>query len=375
MKQHNKHQVLWTIVLLLFTFSEANAQKSFKDWPMGTDPATIGQYVANHYIASAFSPASAGGAQYITDAEACTWYGALQFAKATNNKGITDKLIARYEPFYAQSHSLVPPADHAERSVFGILPLELYIETNQSKYLDEGKTFADKQWQNPSSPTDEQQKAINASLSWQSRLWADDAYMIPVLQTQAFRATNDKSYIDRAATEMVYYLNTLQQPDGLFFHATDAPILWSRGNGWVAAGMTELLISLPKDSPDRPRIMDGYKKMMAALKKAQDKNYLWHQVLDDETSFAETSGSAMFTYAFIVGVKKGWLDESDYGAPARNAWMALVKDINEAGDIKDVCESTPKKGDKQYYLNRERRTGDLHGQAPVLWCAAALLAQ
>jgi hypothetical protein len=43
------------------------------------------------------------------------------------------------------------------------------------------------------------------------------------------------------------------------------------------------------------------------------------------------------------------------------------------GDIRDVCEGTNKNNDLQYYLDRKRLTGDLHGEAPVLWSATALL--
>ena len=45
----------------------------------------------------------------------------------------------------------------------------------------------------------------------------------------------------------------------------------------------------------------------------------------------------------------------------------------ENNDISDVCEGTNKKNDRQYYLDRKKNIGDLHGQAPVLWCATALL--
>jgi unsaturated rhamnogalacturonyl hydrolase len=47
--------------------------------------------------------------------------------------------------------------------------------------------------------------------------------------------------------------------------------------------------------------------------------------------------------------------------------------INEHGDTREVCQGTNKKNDLQYYLDRERNIGDMHGQAPVLWCAAALM--
>ena len=87
-------------------------------------------------------------------------------------------------------------------------------------------------------------------------------FMITILQVQAYRATGDPKYIDRAANEMTAYLDKLQQPNGLFYHAPDAPFFWGRGNGWVAAGMAELLRSLPASHPQRARIMSAYLTMM-----------------------------------------------------------------------------------------------------------------
>jgi rhamnogalacturonyl hydrolase YesR len=81
----------------------------------------------------------------------------------------------------------------------------------------------------------------------------------------------------------------------------------------------------------------------------------------------------MFAYAMITGVKNGWLDKATYGPAARKAWIGLVSYLNDKGEMTNVCEGTNKKNDRQYYLDRKRHTGDLHGQAPVLWCAAALL--
>ena len=192
-------------------------------------------------------------------------------------------------------------------------------------------------------------------------------------QTQAYRVTGDRKYIDRAAREMVMYLDELQCPNGLFYHAPDVPFYWGRGNGWMAAGMAELLSSLPEDSEYRPRILHGYRTMMKSLKKYQSSNGLWHQLLDHPDCWLETSGSAMFTFAFIKGVKNGWLDAKEYAPAARKAWMAMVKYIDENDNVKSVCEGTNKKNDKQYYYDRKQNVGDYHGQAPYLWCAVALL--
>ena len=100
---------------------------------------------------------------------------------------------------------------------------------------------------------------------------------------------------------------------------------------------------------------------------------MWRQLLDHSEFWEESSCTAMFTFAMVTGVKNGWLDEKSYGRAARKGWTALVRHIDLNGDLSDVCEGTNKKNDADYYLNRARNKGDLHGQAPVLWSASALL--
>ncbi|HJT74231.1 MAG TPA: glycoside hydrolase family 88 protein, partial [Chitinophaga sp.] len=311
----------------------------------------------------------------ITYPEVCTWYGALAFVKENRNKMLTAKLAERFEPLFGTDTGLVPKPDHVDHTVFGAVPLELYQQLRDPRYLEMGKRIADKQWGSPEGPHVKPASFVyyKQGLTWQTRMWIDDMFMITAVQAQAYRATGNRLYIDRAAKEMVVYLDSLQQPNGLFYHAPDVPFFWGRGNGWMAAGMSELLRSLPEDNPDRPRIMEGYKKMMASLLKYQAEDGMWRQLIDDPASWAETSGTGMFTFAMITGVKKGWLDAATYGPAARKAWLALVTYIDNNGDVREVCEGTNKKNDRQYYLDRKRITGDMHGQAPLLWCAAALL--
>ena len=165
----------------------------------------------------------------------------------------------------------------------------------------------------------------------------------------------------------------LQRPNGLVYHAPDVPFYWGRGNGWMAAGMSELLRCLPKKHKDRARILEGYQKMMKSLKEYQNADGLWNQLIDKSDCWTESSGSAMFTFAFIMGVKNGWLDAEEYAPAARKAWLALVPYVNEKNQVREVCVGTNKKNDLQYYYDRPRRTGDYHGQGPVLWCTVALL--
>ena len=118
--------------------------------------------------------------------------------------------------------------------------------------------------------------------------------------------------------------------------------------------------------------MDGYKKMMGALKTYQAPSGLWRQLVDNPQAWDETSCTGMFTYALITGVQHGWLDAS-YGDVARRGWIGLCGKINPDGNVRDVCMGTNQKDDTQYYLDRPRAVGDPHGEAPILWCAWALL--
>jgi len=260
-------------------------------------------------------------------------------------------------------------------TVFAAVPLEIYQQNKDLRCLALGEWMAQRQWGEPYGrriPSDARENAARG-LSWQTRLWIDDMFMITMAQAQAYRATGQRAYVDRAAREMVFYLDRLQQPTGLFFHAADAPHYWARGNGWMAAGMAELLRALPADNASRPRILAGYRLMMAALLKHQAANGLWRQLVDGPDTWFETSGSAMFAFAFITGVREGWLDEATYGPAARAAWLALVDRLDANANLRDVCEGTGTSPDRKHYLDRQRLAGDFHGQAPMLWCAAALL--
>lgn len=318
----------------------------------------------------------------ITYPETCTWYGALTFAQVTRRTALTQRLIARFEPLFGPEAHLIPAADHVDPSVFGAVPLELHIQTRDSRYLAIGKEIAERQWAPPAAERlaslqseDRQmvEQAVKDGLSQQTRFWIDDMYMITLLQVQAFRATGNRIYIDRAAREMTAYLDRLQQPNGLFYHAPDVPFFWGRGNGWTAAGMTELLRSLPKDHPHRQRILDGYRRMLATLLEYQGENGTWRQLIDRPEAWPETSCTGMFTFAMVTGVKQGWLEARTYAPAARKAWLGLSTYLDENADVHEVCEGTNKRNDYQYYLDRKRNIGDLHGQAPLLWSATALL--
>ena len=342
------------------------------------DPKVIGTRVVNKFIITPHTrfgnPRAEKAPNYITYPDACAWLGALWFSKAIKDKDMQQRLKDRFEPLFTTEKSMLPKMVHVDYNVFGSVPLEIYMQKlGDYKYFDLGMKYADTQWEVPADAKPEQKAYADQGFSWQTRVWIDDMFMITILQAQAYHTTGKREYMDRAVKEMVVYLDELQRPNGLFYHAPDVPYFWARGNGWMAVGMAELLLSTPEDNPNHARILEGYRLMMKSLKDYQDKSGMWNQLIDKADCWPETSGSAMFTYAMIMGVKMGWLEAEEYGPIARKAWIALVPYINKDGDVEEVCVGTGKKNDLQYYYDRPRIIGDYHGQAPMLWCTYALL--
>lgn len=339
----------------------------FRDWPDGTDPGSVGRR-----LAEVFDDTELAGSKHYK--EACAWYGALEVAGLLGEQVLLDSLVAKYQPYANTWDELLAGAGHVDENVFGIVPLEIALQTSDATVLAEGLSIADHQ---------------QANIESQKRFAIDDMFMITSLEVQAFRASRDAKYVDLASSVMVEYLDRLQQEDGLFQHHETFFPKWGRGNGWFAAGMAELIRELPEDHTNYTAIRSGYELMMQGLLGYQltdgDGAGLWQQVVDssDERNWPETSGSAMFAYALVSGVRRGWLDVETYGPAARAAWLALVAKLTPEALLQDISdwaylpsshEGGPSyAGDEEnYYFERPKVTGDNHGQAPMLWSAAAL---
>jgi rhamnogalacturonyl hydrolase YesR len=349
---------------ILCSCATNSGDKYFSHWPEGAAPAEVGKRVAENILARKFDYETNPRREYVIYPEVISEYGAVTVASLTHDQDLLARAIRRFEPFMEPDGAKrVSPEAHVDFHVFGIVPLEMSAATKDPCYLAWGRGFADRQWG----------QTTPDGITAEARYWIDDMYMITAVQVQAYRATGDSKYIDRAALTMTAYVRQLQQSNGLFYHGTNSHFYWSRGNGWVAAGMAELLRSLPGDHPQRPAIMDAYHKMMAALLKYQGEDGLWRQLVDAPSSWSETSGSGMFAFAMVTGVKCGWLDAGTYGPAARKSWLGLVHHLDAKGNVSDVCVGTNKGDTREYYLARPRVSGDLHGEAPVLWTASALL--
>ncbi|MEI9937774.1 MAG: glycoside hydrolase family 88 protein [Pseudomonadota bacterium] len=276
---------------------------------------------------------------------------------------------------YAAGTTAAPSNDTSstvDDRAFGDLPLEIFIENQDARSKKLGLDRADAQWLNPTAD----------GITKDARYWADDMFMITGLQVYAYRATKDMKYLTRMGTTMKAYLTALQQSDGNFWHTKTSKAYWGRANGWVAAGMSELLQDLPAGA-DRDTIMAGYKKQMDGLLPLQITSGadagMWRQVLDLASSNPESSCTAMFTFALVTGIRNGWLTDPKYVMAAKNGWTALGNKTNSSGVLDKVCPGTGAAPDgslssqQSFYASIALGSNDQHGQAPLMWAARALI--
>jgi rhamnogalacturonyl hydrolase YesR len=100
---------------------------------------------------------------------------------------------------------------------------------------------------------------------------------------------------------------------------------------------------------------------------------MWHQLLNRDDSFLETSATAMFTFAIARGVNRGWLSPV-YAPVAQTGWQALATRVRADGRIEGICVSTTAAYDAVYYYNRPTELGATQGYGPTLMAGAEVMA-
>lgn len=294
-------------------------------------------------------------------AEVATALGAMRLAIGLKDHGTYTQIAVRFRRTIDEA--LPNTRDHVDANIAGAWPLEMWQNgLVRISDRDLGLALADGQWA----------QTTPDGLTTQARYWIDDIWMIGALQLAAWRATRKPVYLDRAALMARLYVLKLQQPNGLFHHGPDAPFCWGRGNGWVAAGLAEILSELPHTHPDHATIAAAYTRMMKALLATQAEDGMWRQLIDHPEAWKETSGTAMFGFAMALGVRRRLLRGRKYDKAARKAWAALTTYVEADGRLSQVCVGTGQSKEAAYYLARPTVTGDLHGQAALLWFAAEM---
>ena len=211
-------------------------------------------------------------------------------------------------------------------------------------------------------------------------LWADDAYMsIPAL-AESGRLTGDRAWFDDAVKQVELMSAKLFNPQlGLYTHGWNANnpgaprFYWGRASGWIVVAMCDLLDVLPKDHPGRKAVLAQLRAVLRGVAEFQSGSGLWHQMVDRNDSYLETSASAMFTYGIAHAVNEGWISPTTYGSVAQAGWCGLMSRINAKGQVEGTCVGTTFAGDMVYYYHRPASVNALHGYGPTLLAGTEII--
>ena len=211
-------------------------------------------------------------------------------------------------------------------------------------------------------------------------LWLDDMFMgIPTVAYMG-KLTGEARYYDEAARQVLQFASRMWVPEKqLFRHGWVASMEehpafhWGRANGWAILTMCEVLDVLPQDHPQRAEIMRLLKAHAAGLARLQHHDGFWHQLLDRNDTYLETSATAIYTYCLAHAVNQGWIDAKVYGPVAQLGWHAVASSVNAKGQVEGVCVGTGMGFDPAFYAYRPTHVMAAHGYGPVLLAGAELL--
>jgi rhamnogalacturonyl hydrolase YesR len=175
--------------------------------------------------------------------------------------------------------------------------------------------------------------------------WCDALFMAPPGAARLSAATGDPKYLDWMdrqwwdCTDLLYdKTEHLYSRDKSFFGMRESngqKVFWSRGNGWVLAGIARVLAFMPNDYPSRRRYIELFTEMADRIASLQGPDGLWRTSLLDPDSYprGESSGTALFCFAMAWGVNAGILPADKYRPLVERAWSALTHSIETSGRI------------------------------------------
>jgi rhamnogalacturonyl hydrolase YesR len=227
---------------------------------------------------------------------------------------------------------------HADDHTVGQMYIDLYRKYQEGKMIE---------------PTKEQFNFImyhpaQTSLEWRSPYhqsrwnWCDALFMSPPVWAKLYNLTGEKKYLDFMMTEFKATTDFLfDKKENLYYRDQSymgkldngTKIFWARGNGWVFAGLVNVMNELDPQSKEYKYFLNIYKKMAAKLLKIQTPEGHWAMSLLGQKFYPtpETSGTSFNVYGLAWGINKGILDKATYGPAVQKGWNALVGHVTPEG--------------------------------------------
>jgi rhamnogalacturonyl hydrolase YesR len=261
---------------------------------------------------------------------AALYDGMLAASKATGDARYRDRVLQVANENHWQ---LGPRFAHADDEAIGFT--YLVLQSNPQE-LAPTRDSLDRLLARPDDP--------KTNLWW----WCDALYMAPPVLAQLAQTTGDTRYLDFMNHEWGLTSAALYDPaEHLYYRdnrfltmheANGQKVFWSRGNGWVLAGLALVIERMPQSYPDRAKYVVQYRDMAARIAALQQPDGLWRASLLNPGAYPspEVSGSAFFTYAMAWGIHNGILDRKTYLPVVTRAWRGMLTHVYTSGRLGSI---------------------------------------
>ncbi len=194
-------------------------------------------------------------------------------------------------------------------------------------------------------------------------LWDDTLFMTVLFLANMGRIEGKPEYIREAEHQFLLHAKYLADKEtGLWYHGWTfngnhnfAGAFWGRGNCWVTIAIPEFVQMVPCGEDVKQHLQQLLLRQVESLKKHQDAGGMWHTLIDDPTSYVESSATCGFAYGILKAVHDGLIDRS-YEDVALKALAPVLGYIADDGVVHQVSYGTPMgRETKDFYKNIELR--------------------
>ncbi len=249
----------------------------------------------------------------------------------------------------SQNYRLGDRLYHADDHVVGQYYLALYDYFGDPAMIEPTREAFDAILRRPSTvPLDYQTRGHDKGYSRQCLkrwCWADALFMSPPVWTEMSSILGVPDYFEFSNQEFWLTVDALfDRDEGLFLRdsrfltqreSNGERVFWSRGNGWVFAGLTDIIETMPSGHRDRQRYIALYQTMARALVPLQDHRGFWPVSLKAGELYEvpETSGTAFFVAGLAWGIANDILSADRYLPAVKKGWRALNQSVAPDGMI------------------------------------------
>ena len=196
---------------------------------------------------------------------------------------------------------------------------------------------------------------VTEGVVFHDQMWADTLFMVCIFMARMGAVTQNDGYLQFAQEQLRLHYQYLQdKKTGICYHGWDGAsrthmsgCYWGRANAWMVASTAEILEAAGAfDS--REKIVADYQRLVAALIASQTAEGGIRTLVDDASSYIETSATAGFAYGVMRGVYNGYLPDTCL-TPAKKAAAYVMGQVAEDGSVNGVSTGTPIMKDAQAY--------------------------